>query len=324
MMNASARLMCLRPIGVGVVCLITPMVGAAQSGAAGGGLVRPEVASRLRAIGSASAVDRYVTPIDRAAPVSVAAHSDGRRRNIRLTQFEFPGGSFATPPPIEATPIQPPPSQMPAGQMPAGQMPVGQMPGGGLPGLGSTNPGAPVTGLPATGPSAAGSSVTGRTNLPRRLPAGPNAGRLAPNVADDYAPMIQPTLDPINLGNFATANNSPFVTPASGYTAAMGYGVTPASAAVCDTPGLTQNPAVVQTPILTTPPTVGVPVLGPMTPPPGFGATPQGFGSAAPAGALFSLGQNQNPVEVGPGLIGQPKAYVPGQPVRNWLRYLTP
>ena len=27
MMNASARLMCLRPIGVGVVCLVTPMVG---------------------------------------------------------------------------------------------------------------------------------------------------------------------------------------------------------------------------------------------------------------------------------------------------------
>jgi hypothetical protein len=27
---------------------------------------------------------------------------------------------------------------------------------------------------------------------------------------------------------------------------------------------------------------------------------------------------------VGRGLIGQPKLYVPGQPVRNVLRYLTP
>ena len=46
--------------------------------------------------------------------------------------------------------------------------------------------------------------------------------------------------------------------------------------------------------------------------------------AAAPAGALISLGQQRNPVEVGQGLIGQPKAYVPGQPVRNWLRYFTP
>jgi hypothetical protein len=27
---------------------------------------------------------------------------------------------------------------------------------------------------------------------------------------------------------------------------------------------------------------------------------------------------------VGPGIIGQPKAYVPGQPLRNLLRYITP
>jgi hypothetical protein len=39
---------------------------------------------------------------------------------------------------------------------------------------------------------------------------------------------------------------------------------------------------------------------------------------------LFTLGQENYNVVLGRGLIGQPKAYVPGQGVRNFLRYLTP
>lgn len=46
--------------------------------------------------------------------------------------------------------------------------------------------------------------------------------------------------------------------------------------------------------------------------------------NAAPVGPLISFGQSANPVQVGPGLFGQPKAYVPGQGLRNWLRYFTP
>lgn len=39
---------------------------------------------------------------------------------------------------------------------------------------------------------------------------------------------------------------------------------------------------------------------------------------------LFSLGQENYNVVLGRGIIGQPKAYVQGQVVRNFLRYLTP
>lgn len=39
---------------------------------------------------------------------------------------------------------------------------------------------------------------------------------------------------------------------------------------------------------------------------------------------LFSLGQENYNVQLGRGIIGQPTVYVPGQPVRNFLRYLSP
>ncbi|PNY37293.1 hypothetical protein C2E31_08395 [Rhodopirellula baltica] len=60
-----------------------------------------------------------------------------------------------------------------------------------------------------------------------------------------------------------------------------------------------------------------VATTGPMIAPPV--ATP-----AAPARALISLGQDRYMVQVGQGLWGQPVAYVPGQALRNWLRYFSP
>jgi hypothetical protein len=39
---------------------------------------------------------------------------------------------------------------------------------------------------------------------------------------------------------------------------------------------------------------------------------------------LFSLGQENYNVQLGRGIIGQPTAYVSGQPIRNFLRYLSP
>ncbi len=44
----------------------------------------------------------------------------------------------------------------------------------------------------------------------------------------------------------------------------------------------------------------------------------------APAGALLSFGQETYPVQIGQGWLGQPVAYVPGQPIRNWIRYIFP
>ncbi len=39
---------------------------------------------------------------------------------------------------------------------------------------------------------------------------------------------------------------------------------------------------------------------------------------------FFSLGQENYNVQIGRGIIGQPTVYVPGQPFRNFLRYLSP
>lgn len=39
---------------------------------------------------------------------------------------------------------------------------------------------------------------------------------------------------------------------------------------------------------------------------------------------LFSLGQENYNVQIGRGIIGQPTVYVPGQPVRNFMRYIFP
>ena len=39
---------------------------------------------------------------------------------------------------------------------------------------------------------------------------------------------------------------------------------------------------------------------------------------------LFSLGQENYNVQLGRGMIGQPTVYVAGQPVRNFMRYLSP
>jgi hypothetical protein len=39
---------------------------------------------------------------------------------------------------------------------------------------------------------------------------------------------------------------------------------------------------------------------------------------------VFSLGQENYNVQLGRGIIGQPTVYVPGQPIRNFLRYISP
>ncbi|MEM9826121.1 MAG: hypothetical protein AAF958_06005, partial [Planctomycetota bacterium] len=151
--------------------------------------------------------------------------------------------------------------------------------------------------------------------------------------ASDSTPMAPPQID-----NVANIGNSPLVTGASGYTGAMqaprtaylnGYvmpvaGCAPAasfpaaSSFPAPAPSLSAPPAVSAPPTFSTPlGGLGAPVVG--NPPLGAVA-----GSSAPAGALLSLGQDRYPIEVGRGIIGQPKAYVNGQPIRNWLRYLTP
>ena len=51
-----------------------------------------------------------------------------------------------------------------------------------------------------------------------------------------------------------------------------------------------------------------------------------GYGSGAVVRyrPIMSLGSVPQDYQVGQGLLGQPKVYVPGQPLRNFVRYLTP
>ncbi|MCA9128408.1 MAG: hypothetical protein KDB22_15080 [Planctomycetales bacterium] len=71
-------------------------------------------------------------------------------------------------------------------------------------------------------------------------------------------------------------------------------------------------------------PSMGVPnSVAPPTLPPNLAPglyTPNNSGYTP----LFSLGQENYNVLLGRGLVGQPTVYVPGQPLRNFLRYLSP
>ncbi|MFK7737045.1 MAG: hypothetical protein AB8B50_13500 [Pirellulaceae bacterium] len=84
-------------------------------------------------------------------------------------------------------------------------------------------------------------------------------------------------------------------------------------------------------------PNVGVPLAAPTLPPPnnvpGTGIPPTLPPNLAPNlysannngyAPLLSLGQEGYNVQLGRGVLGQPTVYVPGQPVRNFLRYLSP
>ena len=170
---------------------------------------------------------------------------------------------------------------------------------------------------------------------PRTLPNNPN--RTLPtqpltNSPSDLVPMNQPQLS--NHG-FATIDNCNCVSAPIGYSAASGYGcgspygyvsqvgcncnvATPAYLQAVPQQGYAAQPY--------SPPPVQLPAPAVM---PQFQTNLGGYqgGFGFPNGlprALISLGQNLNAVQVGEGIIGQPVAYVPGQILRNWLRYIFP
>ncbi|MEL6108397.1 MAG: hypothetical protein AAFU85_20410 [Planctomycetota bacterium] len=174
-------------------------------------------------------------------------------------------------------------------------------------------PGSPALGSAALGSAALGgganAGVPGST-FPRTVPSSPS----------DLTPIPQPRL---NSNGFSTVDNCRLISGPSTYTAAMAYG--------CGNQQIVPTgyggPSTVGGPV--TSPFAGVPAeyAPAATLPPTTIVAPTGpFASrgAAPARSLFTLGQETNTVQVGQGLWGQPKAYVPGQNVRNWVRYFFP
>ncbi len=150
---------------------------------------------------------------------------------------------------------------------------------------------------PGTSSPAITSAPPATTALPGNLVPVPMDSRGIVS-SGDYVPMSQPQLGT----GFATIDNCNCVTAPSSYVAAS---FTPGCAPV----GY-QGPVGYQ------------PISQVSVPAAPVGYAPRGAG--IPPGPLFSFGQERNPVQVGQGILGQPVAYVPGQRVRNWIRYFFP
>ena len=156
--------------------------------------------------------------------------------------------------------------------------------------------------LPNTAQSQNGANPNGMalpsTNPARALPL-PSERVDRIESASDYSSVPQPRL---NNDRYATIDNSRCVSAPSGYVASAGY--------VCGSPGSCQTYA---------PPAAQLPTSAVL--PSGVVVPQQGI---APIRPLLSFGQERNAVQVGQGILGQPVAYVPGQGVRNFIRYLFP
>lgn len=244
--------------------------------------------TRLKPIDAPSAVDRYR---------SRDAESVASANRFRETGYrEFRNGRLVGAPVRQAAWLQQAPGfnapSLPQGggfQLPsndAAPVPSPSLPSAG----GSSQPLQPFPQQPQTSP-------------PRTLPSNPNANQPVPS-SSDLTPLAAPHLS----SGFATVGNCCCVSPPSSYSAASGIG--------CGPPVTYAAP-----PAYIPPPTeIAAPAAMPPAVVPAVGAVP----AAAPHRPLFSFGQELNPVELGQGIIGQPVAYVPGQPVRNFLRYISP
>ena len=276
-------------------------------------------AARMRPIGSPSAVDQYRRPSasprfsgprfsgPRFSGSSIRRETKYQRSgpglpdgHVRQTamQFEIPGGASPFAPP-SAGPLTPPAQPSLTPHQPAlspAPLPPGPLPSQPLPSQ-------PLPSQPAAATLPRQSSVLPRPGVaPNPLPA--------PGLRADHAPMNAPVLS----NQFATVNNCAAVSGPSSYSAACASGCGSACA-----------PVGYQAPAYQAPPAqIPAPALMPTTP---FGApalTAPAALNPAPIGSLMTFGQQRYPVQVGQGLLGQPKAYVPGQTLRNWLRYFTP
>lgn len=271
--------------------------------------------TQIRSIAEPSAVDRYQsprlsTPVQSSSVasakvplvgISAANQVETEISDIQQVQFQLPapgssaasGGDFLNPDdgpatlgPVEETPAFPFSSEQGGEQSIQGGVGRGQE---------TVDSGSQLRSLPLGVGS--NSRELGSTRLEVDSQSSRNEG---------YAPFESP-----NLGNqYATMNNSTFVSAPSGYDATTSWGRNCVS--------------------------VGASTSGTWVRP-----MQSGEGSAAglvrvlnrellanypavPTRPLLSFGQEQHRVVVGQGMLGQPVAYVPGQWVRNSLRYLFP
>lgn len=271
--------------------------------------------TRLRPIGAPSAVDKYRDT----RQVALMQSSDASA----VPPPSLPSGGFAIPPgtippgaglpaPMGSStttgPINlPPTNPLDNTPLPRNDGVMGNGNSGGV-GLPSSPPSMAAPRNPAVGttPQMGGTFAP----VPR---TGSIGGQSVPG--GDYAPMPQP-----QLGNqFATLGNCRNISAPSGYRSDRILTCGPPTSYVT-TVGATSQP-----PFYAPPPAqIGPPV---MLPPTQMGAPIGSTQTVIPGPAgyrpLVSFGQERFPVQIGQGLLGQPVAYVPGQTVRNAIRYLT-
>ncbi|MCO8120715.1 hypothetical protein NHH03_03125 [Stieleria sp. TO1_6] len=264
---------------------------------------QPDTAiTRMRPLGSPSAVDQFRR--DRPHPVTTAGYSadgsTGHSAAVRQTVWMQNGLSA---PPLEGSGIQ----------LPGSQPTI--MP----------NPNA----LPNEIPFPEANTITAAPqtmNTPRALPTqDPSQTILSTDAAivssSDATFMAQPQL---TSSGFATVDNCNLITGPSPYQSAGGFGCgcgpvvpTTYAAPASGTYGVSPitMPAEIPSSATIVPPSVFPPTTQTIV-------APAATTASAPR-ALVSLGQDKYAVQLGQGLWGQPVAYVPGQGLRNWLRYFS-
>ena len=343
----------LRPMGApsAVDAFVSPsQSGAIHSGASVGSSVRrvtvmqipvdsqPMAAPSLPANGFAFPNSAQPLPNNIAPPSSpggFALPSNGLPSNglPAPLQSTAPAGPIAPPPSLPSQPLPqslPPNVSAPATALPLNPNPAAVAPLPTAPRVTSPPQGLPINPnvssqpMPNTSvPMSGGLSTTvPRTSAPSVGAPGAFApGFATPPSASDYAAIPQPQLD----NAFATMDNCRNITGPSTYRAAGFFG--------CSQPAAYTSP--VYGPPVYGAPTSYVPPPSQVAPavalPPGATYAPIGMtGSVPPVlpgspgyRPLFTLGQEKNPVQVGQGFWGQPVAYVPGQTLRNGLRYIS-
>lgn len=261
----------------------------------------------FRPIGSGSLVDQYERRPNTNPPIRQVAMQSGGFSLPQDAVSPSPGNSPTAPTPQT---FSPPPQTLRPSAPALQPAPVPQTPNVRLP----NNPSPPPTTPLANSRPLPNKVPPGGSPTPRQLPLN-NTLPLA-----DYQPVPPPE---ISNGGFATMGDCRLISPPSSYTAMSPYGtagdcgcgVAPAAYAGTYTP----PPAQIAAP-------AAMPPLSALPAGPGGAVVqPGGIASptAAPVKSLVTFGQENYPVQVGQGLWGQPVAYVPGQSVRNWLRYMS-
>ena len=313
---------------------------------------RQQARAKMQPIGSPSAIDRYRKPQSfqrQDQRFAQPAQQQGIAQRERQAQFQET--AFNRPTQATIRPASDRRYDSPGGQSAVRQVVMMQEGGFAVPTL---PPGSPLPGIPPGANPGANSAIApnGIPAAPSQVPD-PTTGRTLPlgnsgsttrspsdlpgntfsqnNVrANDLNPVGQPQLQ---SNGFATVDNCNCVSGPSGYSAASGLGcgsnfgfVAPANFNRPLAQQFVAPPAQIAAPAaIPTQPVIGGGAFGQAGLGTGLGTgLGAGVGNVSPPRALVSLGQQLNPVQVGQGLWGQPVAYVPGQSVRNWIRYFFP